>query len=684
MFLVALLSSSLQATQPPLQYVQTHVPVTIGARDPALHPSGDVIAMSVLGKIWTLPIDGGTASQVTFGIGWDTRPAWSPDGRFLAYAHRSAEGADLVIRTMATGGTRFLHHVSAAIGQIAFSPDGQWVYFINDRSQYDAHLWRIPVAGGDAEQLTHTQNWHEWSFALSPQGDQILLESGRYGGADLYLLDPQERSAARITRTEAREMNVAWSGDGRHRMHVETHNGLDHVVVETAGSFRRIFTSPFSQKQLAPHPDGQTAVMVTGRRLVRLDLETGDTTAIPFRADFTVTQPDAVPLVISNVRLLDVMTGDVTPNSSVAIQDGRIARVRPGGLVNVPAGAQTVDGAGGTLLPGLMDNHYHYWWPFTGSELLASGVTTVRDPGVALADGVDFKDAIRLGILAGPDIYTAGPLIDGAGGYHPMVDVSIEDPAAAASLVRALHNQGADLLKVYFLLEPDVLRAVVDEAHILGLPVTGHIGVRTSWNDAMDAGIDGFNHVRVWRDLLPEDTQPTGENETLDSGRNPLGRMQADWNQIDPDSPEVQALIDRLAASGTAIDPTLFIQQVGDGARPRFSLEEFATAQEGFDRMQRFVKNAVDAGVPLLAGTDNVSLFDELETYADAGISSLEILRAATVNGARWLGQEDAFGTIEPGRLAHLIVVDGDPLEDVSALRDIALVVKHGVVVFRR
>jgi len=229
-----------------------------------------------------------------------------------------------------------------------------------------------------------------------------------------------------------------------------------------------------------------------------------------------------------------------------------------------------------------------------------------------------------------------------------------------------------------------VLAALVAEAKVQGLPVTGHIGVRTSWNEAMDAGIDGFNHIRIWRDLLPQDMQPDGRDESLDGGRNPIARMQADWSRIDPMGPEVSALIQRMAETGTALDPTLYIQRIEESARSRFSLEQFGLSTQAYERMGVFVRRAVEAGVPLLAGTDNVGLFNELEAYAAAGVPNHQILRAATVNGARWLGRADDVGTVEPGMRAHLILVDGDPLEDIAQLRNIDLVVKDGVIVFQR
>ena len=668
---------------------QTTVAVDVGARDPAISPEGSLVAFSVLGKIWTVPFEGGAATQITHGPSWDTRPAWSPDGRFLAYASRSGGGTDLIVRNLATGGSRYLHRAPASIGHMSFSPDGDQLYFVNDLSQYDAHIWRVPVQGGTPEQLTFTQNWHEWSFAIAPDGGRLLLESGRYGGADLYELDLEDMAATRLTNTVAREMSVAWSHDGRRQAHVETHDGVDHIVVTAEGEApSRLHTTPYDQKQLAFHPDGETLLVVAGRRLHHLDLATGEMSAMPFEVRFAVAADPPDDLLITNVRLFDATGAETIPVASVLIRDGRIAQIQHAPTFSPRAdllpGAVRVDGAGRTLLPGLFDNHYHSWAPYAGADLLAAGVTTIRDPGSALADALDYKDAVRLGILSGPTVYAAGPLIDGSGGYHPMVDISIDDPAAAAPLVRALKAQGVDFLKAYFQLDPDVLAAVVAEAEIQGLPVTGHIGVRMSWTEAMDAGIHGFNHIRVWRDFLPEDVQADGRDESLDGGRSPIGRMQADWSLIDPDGAGVTELIQRMAETGTALDPTLYVQNIDESARSRFSLEQFSQSTQAYKRMGVFVRRAVEAGVLLLAGTDNVGLFNELEAYAEVGVPTDEILRAATVNGARWLGKSDDFGTIEPGKRAHFILVDGDPLADISELRNIDLVVKDGVIVFQR
>ncbi|HEX6039877.1 amidohydrolase family protein [Longimicrobium sp.] len=654
-----------------------------GAMDPALSPDGRWIAMSVLGKLFLLPVGGGDAVQLTTGAGWDERPAWSPNGQFIAYAHQTPSTDAIMEMNLATGVSTLVREVEGGLGHIEYHPSSSELFYVLTRGQYDAHLWRLPRTGGESRQLTQTQNWHEWSFALSPRADSVFLESGRYGGADLYVMALDSLRPARLTETPARnEFSVAWSRDGRTRMWIVGQNGVDTVMAQTgAAAPRAVHVSPYGQKQLTVDGAGRFAVLADGRRLYRIDLAGGTAAPIPFRAPLALPARADGDLAITNARVWTGTDGDrVMENATVEVRGGRIVRVHRG---TPEAGLPVLDAAGKTLLPGLVDNHAHYWFPFQGERLVARGITSVRDPGAAISSSMSFKDANRLGVVLGPTIYSAGPLIDAPGGYHPMVDVAIEDPAYAAALVRALKEQGVDLLKLYFLLDPQVARAVLAEAERQGLPVTGHIGVRTSLREAIDAGIEGFSHIRVWRDVLPLDAQPQGEDETLDRDRAPLARMQADWWAIDPEGAEMGDLLRLMAARGVALDPTLTVQRVGERDRARFSLEDFATASESYRRMSRFVRRAHEMGVMLLAGTDGGSLNEEMEAYAAAGIPNADILRSATVNAARWLGREGEFGTIQPGLRADFLLVDGDPLRDIRDARKVSAVIKEGRIVVR-
>jgi imidazolonepropionase-like amidohydrolase len=663
------------------------VAVDHGAYNPAISPDGNRIAVGIFGKIWILPVSGGEANQVTDGLGWDSHPAWSPDGPFLLYVHAMPNGADLVELNLATSYSRVLYHAESAIGQISYHPKGGEVFFIQEKSQLDSHLWKMPLGDGEPTQITFTDNWHEWSFALSPDGKEVVLDSGRFGGSNLYRIQLPKLETKRLTNTPLHQFGVDWSQSGKFWIYIESENGVDTIVVQpvAGGSRRPIFSSPYDQKELVLAPDNKTALLCAGRKLFRLDLSSGKTIPVNFNARFVRPALSKADLLITNARLFDGTGKEVVSNATIMIQDGRIASIQPGqASAEKASGVPMLDAAGKFVMPGLMDNHYHYWTAFQGGGLLSRGITSVRDLGTAISTTMNFKEGIALGLLTGPNIYAMGPLIDGLGGYHPLVDVELSKPEAAAPLVRALKAQGVDALKVYFQLSPDVLRAVVQEARAEGLPVSGHIGVRTSWRTAMEAGINGLSHIRVWRDFLPLERQPQGENESLDATKNLVARMQADWTAIDPEGPEVGELLQMMAEKKVGFDPTLSIQNIGEGSRRQFSMDEFSITQETYKKMGQFVARAQKMGVMLLAGTDNGSLFTEMEEYEKAGVPNVEILKSATLNGAQWLGKEKEFGTIEPGKRADLILIDGDPIKSMKDIRNVSVVIKEGRIVFQK
>jgi len=661
------------------------VNVEAGLQDPAVARDGSQVAVTVFGKLFVVSLRGGDARRITDGIGWDTHPAWSPDGRFLAYAHHLAGGTDLVVLDLATGSSSFPYHTDADIGEIQYAPDGSALFFVLKRGQYDAHIQKIPPGGGDLQVVTSTEGWHEWTFALAPDARDIVAASGHYGGANLYRIHLEGNAATRLTQTDADETCVRWTSNGKSFVYVESINGTETVFEEpSAGGERRaVYSSPYRHTELAIEPGDEAAIVVAGGRLGELNMRTGQMRSIPFRTHWSVSDK-AANIVITHARLIDGVSRDPIPDATIQIRNGRFATIVAGQTAAVPEGARVIDAKGKTVLPGLMDNHYHYWDPFDGGRLIANGITSIRDPGVDLSDTIDFKQAIAMGVIPGPDIHTAGPLIDGVGSYHPMVAVEITDPAKAGVLVDSLKEQGVDCLKVYFMLHPDVLCAVVAAAHKDGLKVTGHIGVHTGWAQALGCGIDGLNHIRTWADFLPQSEQPQGENLSLDARIHPVARMQADWSKIDPSGPEVGKLIDLMVADKAGFDPTLSIQKIDESSRKTFSLEEFTKAQDSYTRMGEFVARAQKAGVLLLSGTDNGSLFDELEAYEQAGVPRMAIIQAATRNGAEWLGKEGDFGSIAPGRRADLIIVDGDPLAQMKNMRNIRTVIKDGEVVFEK
>ena len=277
-----------------------------------------------------------------------------------------------------------------------------------------------------------------------------------------------------------------------------------------------------------------------------------------------------------------------------------------------------------------------------------------------------------------------------------------EEARAAVARQAAL---GVDLIKVYHTLDSAQIRAAVDEAHKLGLPVIGHLW-RTSWTDAVEAGIDGITHIIVNNEKLLPEARRTEYVKSIHGGQ-----FMFDWfKYADFDGPEIKTMIDALVSHRVTIDPTLiafeFTAWVNDSTHyppesnlyvppsivakakataavsiGSWSAEEHASARRQFVRMQELTRRLFQAGVVLTVGTDAANPWTyhhELELLAGAGIPNADVLRMATRNGAISLRRASEFGTVEPGKRADLVVLDADPIADIKNTRRIAWVIQDG------
>lgn len=427
------------------------------------------------------------------------------------------------------------------------------------------------------------------------------------------------------------------------------------------------------------------------------------------------------PVRIRNVRVFDPKSERVSGPKSVVIFRNRIASVDEESATSAAAAASStadaaaantrtsdevvVDGAGGTLMSGLHDMHSHNA-PWSGLFRIAAGVTSVRDMGNDNAALLDLTQRIDSGKLPGPRIVRAG-FIEGRSPYSARLGVI---PATLPDGIKAVQwyaDHGYWQIKIYNSLNPDWVKPLAAEAHRLGLHVSGHVPAFMSPDRAIRDGYDEITHINQlmlgWLIKPGEDT------------RTPL-RLTAmgerAWS-LDLDSPPVRATIDLMKEHHTALDTTAVILerlmlsragkvQPGDapylGHTPigyqryrRRSFVNFKTPQDDEHYVQS-VRKIIDTmsllhreGIRLLPGTDDetgFTLHRELELYVAAGIPAAEVLRMATLDCDAYLGRAENFGSIEVGKFADLMLVAGDPTQDISAVRKISMVTKDGALYF--
>jgi imidazolonepropionase-like amidohydrolase len=385
-------------------------------------------------------------------------------------------------------------------------------------------------------------------------------------------------------------------------------------------------------------------------------------------------------LAIRGGQIIDVEKGIAVPNQVLLIKDGRIAQT--GNNVTVPANVRVIDATGKSIVPGLWDMHAHFQQTEWGPAYLAAGVTTVRDCGNELDFITATKKAIDGGKGVGPHIIMAG-IIDGKGPIALGI-IQADTPSTAIKAVNHYKNLGFDQIKLYSSVKPAIVKVICDEAHRLGLTVTGHVPRGMNLRAAVDSGMDMVNHLPFLTDLMKKDK----------------------YRNIDFEDTVSQAAIDFVIQHRTVIDPTIGVYALATRnikedvtkMEPAFSTlpltlqiqfksmgVDSATAEQykpAIKSMGLLVKKLYKAGVPIVAGTDmgfpGYSVARELELYVEGGLTAAEALKTATIIPAQVMGKSAVSGSIAPGKQADLFIVNGNPLTNISDVRNVQIVIRDG------
>jgi imidazolonepropionase-like amidohydrolase len=411
-------------------------------------------------------------------------------------------------------------------------------------------------------------------------------------------------------------------------------------------------------------------------------------------------RPEGV-VVFRNANLFDAQTGQSRPGTTVVVSGNRIQAVGPDGSVQVPQGAQVIDAAGKALLPGLFDMHVHLSLVH-GPMHLAAGVTSVRDLANDTVVAVQVAREWNEGTKVGPRVVVMAGFIDGSGPFTGPTGLRADTPEQARAHVAWYADHGYKHIKLYSSLKPELVPVIVEEAHRRGMRVSGHIPEGMTAAEAVRAGFDEVQHANMLVLNFLSDTLDTRTPQRFS------GPAQEALN-LDLNSDSVRAFVALLKERGTTVDPTLnafealFTARQGelDPVLAAIAHRLPPTVQrglrggglpvpEGMDQRYRDSFRALlnltamlhRAGVPIVPGTDAMAgfaLHHELELYEQAGIPANEVLQIATIGSARVAGREADLGSITPGKLADLILVDGNPAQRITEIRKVELVMKDGV-----
>lgn len=644
----------------------------------ALSPEGRRIGMLALGKLWIVPLNGNpyAVTKVPFEA---TSLAWSPDGTEVAWCAGVADGEDVFATNLVTGSTRRVTALPGREAYPAYSPDGRYLAFVH--AQKDGVLRVIDAHASNVANEEQTRSLGSigvtWTSPpqWSPESDGLLVSGearvSQPASATFVSLSGEKKI---LTHFPDAPIFLRWT--------------RQHTIVFVRHD--RLWRAPFDHTGMLaePQPIGTSAALYQssaddGSMLFVSDgglrLRSREGTEVRLGWPISYTPPLAAPALIRNVRIIDGTGAPITGPRDVLIESGRIKRIAASGSLS-KTGRLLLDAGGRTVIPGLMDLHAHTYRPDLLPGFVYFGITTIRDQGSSMAPLAAYADTIAAGLLPGPRVayggfqfYSDWPFDEEQGrGIEPEADVDHVKRAVALA-----QSFGAQHIKTRTFRRWDINARMISEAHRRGMRATGHC---SHLLPLIAAGMDAKEHIGV--------CEPRGDTYMYDDM---VQLFKAAGIGVVPTITyfdfavrvgERPALLDEdaeLMPFMPARDNFDWMINLNAAARKDW-MQNAVQAREATLKLSR-------AGVTIGTGTDiwqiPIGVHMELEQLVEAGLTPTQAIHAATAGAAQILGAEKELGTIEVGKRADLVFLDADPLSDIRNTRRIWKVMHNGRIIDR-
>ncbi len=663
----------------------------VGIVRPVISPDGTKVAFAALGDIYLMPV-GGKPENITKDKYLDTDPAWSPDGSQLVYS--SDKGGSLLqlwIHDMKTGRNRQLSRLATQPQGATWSPDGKKIAFFDVNAMWrESNISVIDVETGQVTKIHDslfapgTPTWSAdgktvalamvapYSKRFREGTNQILTMSSSGGGDRWYAPVPT------LSIDSRGECGPVWSPDGT-KMAAIYEGVLAVWPVSPSGEPLGPPRHVTAESAHAPSWFGDSKRILyqaLGNQLKSVDIETGEVKTIPVDLKYTPGVPKT-RTIIRAAHLVDGNSQAARNNVDIVVEGNRIKSVTPHSANLSTTGAMVIDATGSNLyvMPGLIEYHSHLQKDFgeaQGRAWLAFGITTVRSPGNTPYEAAEDREANESGMRPGPRVYGSGWLFEWQRTYYKM-GIALSSPAHFEMELQRAKDLQLDLLKSYVRLPDLQQKRMVEFAHSIGIPVATH-----EIYPAAFLGVDSTEHTGATsrRGYSPKIATLQRSYQDVIQLFGKSGRILCPMTS----NPGVEKLFEMEPAMRQDPRFTLYPQWMQDlVARPRPQNSAlFANFKDGTGKM---ILDVMRAGGLVVAGTDTPNGFNlhgEMEAYVMAGMTPYEALRTATVNSSKALGLD--AGSIEPGKLADLVIVEGNPLENIANAHHVKHVIANGRV----
>ena len=680
------------------------------ARFAAVSPDGRQVVFETLGKLWVKPMAGGEARRLTKGdeAGFELFPAWSRDGKTIAFVSWSDQGLGRVRTVSATGGTA--KDVTREPGHYArpqFSPDGRTIVFEKRAGGYlTARAWsenpgvyRVPAAGGTAERIARDGAAPQFGAAndrvfmtTSKDGKQLLVSTDLTGEAERvhaegelvsdYIVSPDGGVFAFRQNYEVSVMPLMPGGQA---VKVEPKGGPLPVTKASSGGADWVHWSDGGKR--LHWSMGPTVYTAQTEALFRTAPAGEDApkfeppkSGVPLSMERAADRPTGVvALTGAKVVTMAAADGGVIEDGVVVVQGHRILAVGKRGEVTVPAGAKVVDATGKTIIPGLIDAHAH--GPYGTDELvpqqnwsamvnLALGTTTVHDPSSRAAEVFAAAEMQRAGLILAPRIFSTGEIVYGARQAGVHAEINGYDDALAH--VRRLKAQGAHSLKNYNQPRREQRQQLVQAARQEGMQVVAEGGSLFGLDMTLVADGNSTLEHNIPQAVLYEDVlsffsqTKTAYTPTLvvsygGPAGDPYWRAATDVFE----QPLLKA----------HVPPA---RLVADNARRQKAPEADYVDDVNAREAHKLAKRGVPVSIGAHGQEAGIGSHWELWSFVRGGMSPMEALAAGTIVSARSLGMAHDIGSLEPGKLADLVVLDADPTADIRNSEKVSQVMLGG------